>query len=327
MNVNDLILLVVVFGSIAVAVLFPHVGSIFQPLILYLMMFLLFLSFLTIDFRALLDRSMSALLRLTALVVVKLIVLPAVLYAVCLVILPDYAVPVLLLSGISTGVVAPFIANILDADMSQVLRMVVVTSLIVPISLPCMVKVLAGAEILIPLDIMVRLLAIVVFIPIVAVLLVKRFAAGIIDTLVAGRFPISLVLFALINFGVFSKYSSFFFQQPRQLLVSVGVAYALGVIYYVAGFLITPGWGLSQRVATAVSLGVMNNVLVIVFSSRFFGPLSPTLAAMYMFPFFTMIVPLRLAINHYRLVARRKSEAAAGADGEIAVVHEARAKD
>ncbi len=37
----------------------------------------------------------------------------------------------------------------------------------------------------------------------------------------------------------------------------------------------------------------MNNVLVIVFSSRFFGPLSPTLAAMYMFPFYTLIVPAK----------------------------------
>ncbi len=306
MNVKDLILFIVVFGSIGVAVLFPDTGLYFQPFLLYLMMSLLFLSFLTIDFRALLDRSTSALLRLGALVALKLLLLPAALYALCVLVLPDYAVPVLLLSGISTGVVAPFIADILDADMPQVLRMVVVTSLFVPFSLPCLAKVLAGAEITIPLDVMVRLLAMVVFVPIIGVLGVKRFVPGIIDKLVTRRFPISLVLFASINLGVFSKYSSFFFQQPGHLLVSVGVAYALAVIYYVVGFLLTPRWVLSQRVATAVSLAVMNNVLVIVFSSRFFGPLSPTLAAMYMFPFFTMIVPVRLAVNYFRSHPRRE---------------------
>jgi BASS family bile acid:Na+ symporter len=41
-------------------------------------------------------------------------------------------------------------------------------------------------------------------------------------------------------------------------------------------------------------MAIMNNVLVIVFSAQFFGALSPTLAAMYMLPFFTMIVPVKL---------------------------------
>jgi hypothetical protein len=35
----------------------------------------------------------------------------------------------------------------------------------------------------------------------------------------------------------------------------------------------------------------MNNVLVIVFSSEFFTPLEPTVAAMYMIPFFGLILP------------------------------------
>jgi bile acid:Na+ symporter, BASS family len=301
MSVNDLILFAVIFGSVTIGIVLPGLGSVFQPVLLYVMMFLLFLSFLTIDFRSLLDTSRPSLIRLGGMVAIKLVVLPAGLYGVCLIVLPDYAVPVLLLSGISTGVVAPFIADLLGGDIPQVLRMVVLTSLIVPFSLPCLAKALAGAEILIPLDVMVRLLALVVFVPVVAVLIVRRLAPGAIETIAARRFPISLVLFGVINFGVFSKYSAFFFQQPGQLLVCVGVAYALSVIYYAAGFLLTPGRAVPQRVAAAVSLAVMNNVLVIVFSAEFFGPLSPTLAAMYMFPFFTMIVPVRLAVDRMRV--------------------------
>jgi BASS family bile acid:Na+ symporter len=38
----------------------------------------------------------------------------------------------------------------------------------------------------------------------------------------------------------------------------------------------------------------MNNVLVIVFAARFFSPIEPTLAAMYMIPFFGLILPLRV---------------------------------
>lgn len=45
--------------------------------------------------------------------------------------------------------------------------------------------------------------------------------------------------------------------------------------------------------AGAVMLGNMNNVLVIVFSSRFFGPVEPLVAAMYTIPFFAIVIPLR----------------------------------
>jgi len=299
-QLDDLVLFAVIFGSVAAAVVFPDIGQVFQPYLLFFMMFMLFLSFLKIDFRALLDTSFSVLRGLVMMAAIKLMVLPVVLYGLALVVIPDYAIPVLLISGISTGVVAPFIATLLAADVAPVLRMVIVTSLLVPFSLPCLVKLLAGREIAIPLETMIQLLAMVIFVPMAAVLFFRRFFPGIIDGLVARQFPFSLVLFAVINLGVFSKYSDFVFQHPKQLIVSAVVAYVLCVIYYLTGFLITPGRKSSQRLAAGISLAIMNNVLVIVFSSRFFGPLSPTLAAMYMFPFFTMIVPIKILAGRRR---------------------------
>ncbi len=298
MGVTDLILFAVIFGSAGLAVLAPHAGETLQPLLLYFMMLLLFLSFLKIDFRALLGASGSALLRLGYLAGMKLIVLPAILYWACLRVMPDYAVPVLLLSGVSTGVVAPFIATLLKADAVTVLRMVIVTSLLVPFSLPGMVKLLAGAEITIPLDTMIRMLALVIFIPLAGVAVARRLCPVLLEKLTKLQYPISLVMFGIINLAVFSKYSGFIFQNPLQLAVAVAVAYALSIIYYFTGFIMSADARLSERLASGVSMAIMNNVLVIVFASEFFGPLSPTLAAMYMFPFFTMIVPVKLIRNH-----------------------------
>jgi BASS family bile acid:Na+ symporter len=48
-----------------------------------------------------------------------------------------------------------------------------------------------------------------------------------------------------------------------------------------------------NQLAGAVMLGNMNNVLVIVFSSEFFGPIEPMVAAMYIIPFFGLVMPLR----------------------------------
>ncbi|MEW6533114.1 MAG: bile acid:sodium symporter [Thermodesulfobacteriota bacterium] len=294
MRLADLLILVVTFGSAAVAVALPALGTPFQPYIPFFLMIMLFLSFLRIDFRALLNLSTSSLLRLVALTTVKLVALPALLYWLTLLVLPEYAVPVLLLTGISTGVVGPFIAGLVGAEMALVLRMVIVTTLLVPFTLPPLVKVLAGADVVVPLGMMIRLLVGVIFVPVLVVLFLRRYFPSVPEKIAARQYPVSLFMFALINFGVFSKYSEFFFQHPLEILLSIGVAYVAAVIYYVAGFALSPGLSVPEKMAAGVSFGVMNNVLVIVFASRFFGPLAPTLATMYMFPFFTMIIPLRM---------------------------------
>jgi BASS family bile acid:Na+ symporter len=294
MRRNDLILFAVVFVSIGIAVALPDYASVFHPFVLYFMMILMFLSFLRMDFGAFISLTRKALIDVAVLSSIKLILLPAVLYWISLFIIPDYAVPILLISGISTGVVAPFIAGLLSAEMALVLRMVIVTSLLVPFTLPVMVKALAGAEIVIPLWNMIRLLALVVFVPMVAVITARRTAPNLLQRVMERQFPISLSFFAVINLGVFSQYSRFIFEYPFQLLISIVVAYALCCIYYVVGYFLIPGGTIKERISGGISLAIMNNVLVIVFASGFFGPLASILAAVYMAPFFTMIVPVKM---------------------------------
>lgn len=297
MRTNDFTLLIVIFLSAAVAIFFPDLCAPLQPYPLYFMMFLMFFSFLRINFDSLMDTSLSSLKRMFVLVLFKLAILPAVLYWMASVVVPDFAIPVLLLSGISTGVVAPFIANLLDTDVAPVLRMVIITSVLAPFTLPILVKTLAGTEVHIPLELMVKLLAMVIFIPMLAVVIARRFFMEVLKNVLQFHFPISLVIFAAINLGVFSKYSHFFFQGPSVLLLCIGVAYGLCAIYYFVGFLLVGKESSSDRLAAGVSFAIVNNVLVIVFSSHFFGPLSPTLAAMYMFPFFTMVVPIKILVS------------------------------
>lgn len=292
---NDLILLLVIFGSMGLGIGFPEFGRIFLPYPLYFMMLLLFLSFLEIQFIAILKDMKKTILILFLLCFFKLIILPAGLFFLTQMIWPDYALPVLLLSGISTGVVAPFISNLLRASTSLVLMMVVISSLLVPFSLPGLVSLLAGQYIEISFSFMVKTLAMVVFLPAFAVLVARQLIPSFLEKLERVQFPLSLVLFASINLGVFSKYSSFFMENFKELTRTTLLAFLLSAIYHIVGFGVTWGMKRGGRLAGAISFANINNVLIIVFSSQFFGPLSPTLAAMYMLPFFTMIIPARIA--------------------------------
>jgi BASS family bile acid:Na+ symporter len=134
----------------------------------------------------------------------------------------------------------------------------------------------------------------VIFLPALAAILLRYLSPAFLEKLDKVQFPTSLILIACINLGVFAKYSLFFIEMPEKVAETILVSFILSAVYHVVGFLVTWGMKREDRLAGAISLAYMNNVLIIVFSSQFFGPLSPALAALYMLPFFTMIVPARI---------------------------------
>jgi BASS family bile acid:Na+ symporter len=291
---NDFILLFVIFSAMGVGIGLPEFGRAFAPYPLYFMMFQLFFSFLGINFLQVFQDIRKKATLLLILCLFKLCIIPVGLFFLAKALWPEYAVPVLLLSGISTGVLAPFISGLLEASTLLVLMTVVVSSLLAPFSLPSLVSLLIGHTIKIPFLAMVRILAMVIFLPALAVILLRSLYPRSLEKLKNFQFPASLISIACINLGVFAKYSSFFIGAPVKVAETIFVAFALSVIYHTVGFLVTWRMKREDRLAGAISFAVINNVLIVAFSSHFFGPLSPTLAALYLLPFFTMIVPARI---------------------------------
>jgi BASS family bile acid:Na+ symporter len=290
---RDLVLLGVVFSSLLAGVLAPRFCAVFQPYPLYCMMSLLFLSFLSIRITEVWEilKRRSALILLFLLI--RMILLPVGIALLFRLFWPAYSLAALLLSGISTGVVAPFISGLLRANSPLVLVVVVVSSLLVPFTLPSLVELLFGRSLEISLSGMMRLLLLVIFVPVAAAEFLRRLSGGLHMALTKAQYPISLVLFAVTNMGIFSKYSEFFYQKPMSVAAALGVSFVLAGIYLVAGLLLSWGRPVKDQLAAVICLGIMNNVLVIVFSSQFFSPIEPTVAAMYMIPFFGLLLPLR----------------------------------
>jgi bile acid:Na+ symporter, BASS family len=292
-RVRDLILLLVIYSSLLAGIFFPRAGEIFQSFPLYCMMALLFLSFLSISLSDISETLRSKALVVGVFLFIRMILLPAAIFFVFRALWPGYSLSALLLTGISTGVVAPFISGLLQANTPLVLVMVVCSSLLVPFTLPPMVDIFCGQTMELSVWAMMRLLLIVIFVPVALAQLLKKLSSTAVESLRRHQFPISLFMFAVTNMGIFSKYSSFFYQEPMTIASAAVVAFALAALYLVAGILLSWGRPVEDQVAAVICLGITNNVLVIVFSSQFFTPIEPTVAAMYMIPFFALIVPLR----------------------------------
>jgi BASS family bile acid:Na+ symporter len=290
---NDVLLVLVVVASMATAIALPEFGSRFSALPFYCLIINFFLSYLSIDLaavgRALKDHGPH----LVVFAMLKLLALPVVVYLVFSFAAPGYALSALLLTGISTGVVAPMISNMVRGNSALVLVGVVVTSVFAPLTLPALIKMAAAKEVTIPFLPMLRLLATVIFVPIAIVEIVRFLLPGLVKPIQKIQFPVSLLVFALINLGVFYRYAHFFRKDPSVLVMATVVAFILAAVYCVVGILFFSRGPIENRLAGAVMLSNMNNVLVIVFSSEFFGPVEPLVAAMYMIPFFVVVIPLR----------------------------------
>lgn len=298
-RLNDFILLIVVFASIAVGILFPRFGLLFRHYPLYCLMTLLFLSFLSIEIETIWVTLKNSIGMIACLTLLKIILLPVVIYYIFQVIAPSYAVAALLLSGISTGVVAPFMSNLVRANSPLVMVMVVVTSLLIPFTLPALIKVLLGQSVEISLTAMIRMLALVIFIPILIAESLRKLAPRSLPIIMNVRFPLSLILFTIVNLGIFSRYADFFYREPITIMTAATTAIVLSILYCAVGILCMIKKSVDNQLAGAITLGNMNNVLIIVFASRFFGPLEPTVAAIYILPFFGLLIPLRMYYNWY----------------------------
>ena len=290
---RDLLLLAVSFGSLLAGILAPEACAPLQPYPVVCMMLLLFLSFLSIRISQIWETARQSPLRIASFLFFRMIVFPAAAALLIRAVWPAYSLSTLLLTGISTGAVAPFFANLLQANMAFVLVTVVASSLLVPFTLPPLVAAIFGRTMEIPLLQMMRLLVVVVFIPLAAAELLKRAAPRIAEFLRRNQFALSLVLFAMTNLGIFSKYADFCRQNPARLAASVSAAFLVGGLCIAAGMLAAWRWRLEDQLAAVISLWIMNYILVIVFSAQFFSPLEPTVAALYTFPFYALVVPVR----------------------------------
>lgn len=290
---QDFLLLAVTFSTITLAVLFPGFGNLFVAFPMYCMMALLLLSFLSIPVKSIWEVARKSRLLVGYLLFVKLILVPVSVYFLFHWLLPTHALAALLVSAISPGVVAPFFSEMLVANTSLVTVGMFTGSLLVPLTLPALVKILAGHTMQLPFTAMANLLGMVIFIPFVLAEILKRSAPGLAKKLVDKRFFLSLLLFAITNFGVFSKYSVYFRQQPSMIWVAFLVTVVLAGIFFVTGVVFSWNLALPEQLAVIISISQVNNILVLVFSAQLFGPIEPIVAAMYSIMFFSLLLPIR----------------------------------
>ncbi|MGC2575633.1 MAG: arsenic resistance protein [Candidatus Nitrosopolaris sp.] len=309
MNTSALLFLVVMI-SMVIGVVLPQFSKIFAPYLLIWLGALLFLNLIQLEVSDL----VSAFARpknIVLLSLIKLVVLPLVLYASTLVIYPSLGLSVLLLSGISTGLGAPFVANFIGSNFTLIVGLIIVTSLAVPFVLPHIVHLLVGSHFSIHLTQMIVLLAAALFTPFLAGWVTKRFSTRAAKYVSENSLYFSIVLIMLINMAVFSKISIYFFESPLFVIEMTLIDFLLFGLYGTVGYTLTLVVSREKKSITndsksnikeskltaategLIAMAYINNILVVVFAEQFFGIQSAVLPALYNIPYYIGIIILK----------------------------------
>jgi len=291
---NSLVLLLAVLVSMMCGIFFPANTIILEPLLLVWLAILLFLNLIRLDITDL-KSDFAKPKRLIMLSTLKLAIIPLCAYQTTQLIYPQESLSVLLLSGISTGLGAPFVVNLVGGKLQTLVAMIIITSLAVPVVLPLMVYLFFKAEFSIPFPNMVLILSAGLLVPLASGWATKRYLPRAAKLIERRSFPMSLIAIILINLGLFAKFSNYFFEDPTFVAGTTALAFALFGIYGLLGYSIDAIFlrdkcGESEkkrnRLSAFISMSYVNNILVAVFAQQFFGSHVAALAAFYNIPYY-----------------------------------------
>ena len=291
--------------SIVTGVLFPTTGMSLEPYLLVWLGGLLYVNLINLHPRHLVNtfHKPKALMVFT---IGKLILLPCIVYVITSLVYPKLALSATLLSGISTGLGAPFAINFIGAGgIGTIAALVTISSLVVPVTLPFILYVFFEdtGEFVIPIYDISFLLVIALFIPLSLGWSTRKYVPRVSKFVAGNSLFLSVIFIILINFSMFARFSQYFFIDQSLVLTSLISASLLFVLYLLVGYLLAlsiKGQLITTRINGIIAMTYINNILVFVVAERFFDIETAALAALYNIPYYVGLLVLRMKYSRCR---------------------------
>lgn len=304
-GIGSMLVLLSAMVSIVTGVLFPTTGMSLEPYLLVWLGGLLYVNLINLHPRHLVStfRKPKALMVFT---IGKLILLPCIVYVITSLVYPKLALSATLLSGISTGLGAPFAINFIGAGgIGTIATLVTISSLVVPVTLPFILYVFFEdtGEFVIPIYDISFLLVIALFIPLSLGWSTKKYVPRVSKFVAGNSLFLSVIFIILINFSMFARFSQYFFIDQSLVLTSLIAASLLFVLYLLVGYLLAlsiKGQLIATRINGIIAMTYINNILVFVVAERFFDIETAALAALYNIPYYVGLLVLRMKYSRCR---------------------------
>lgn len=301
MRSRDLVMIVVSFLAMLAGSFLPGLAEPLAPFPRLCLIVLLYLGFLSVGTEALFTHTRLIPGTVSGLVLIRLFALPLLSFFLFKLLMPQFALGALLVGAASIGVVAPIFSIMVNADTALVLAGNLLSSLLLPLTLPMLLYIVDSFMTLsgfgpmnlpahLSLSGMTLSLCVTIIVPFAGAFLTRK-APRVTEYILKHQFPVSVSTIALSTLAIFSNYSGVLHQSPSL------VVKALGAVMMVGGLFLPRSMPPQRKLAFLISYGTMNNVLMLIVSLEFFSASESIMAAMY-------LLPLNALLVYYRALSR-----------------------
>lgn len=289
----------------------PTIGDPLSGTIKFMLGCILFFTGLKLDFAAAFHELVRPRM-VIYLAMMRLIVLPIVMYQIACLLLPlPLAIGVLIVAAMPAGNACSALTDIARGNTALALVGTVATSMLCPVVTPGIIKFCCGYEAnggLIFLFEQAVFLAIILFAPLGAALLLRKFFPKPIEQqrdLWSILAMVSLFLLICGSLALVRKdFTGMIRTAPMQAAGLFAFMCFFSMLFHIVGYLMAPWRPVSDRVAVSVNIAYVNNGLAIVFAVEFFRQI-PEIGAAAVLPAILLEIPMDLAIIPLKAFANR----------------------
>ena len=309
MSGRDIFLVLVAFVSMYIGTTLPQWAETLAPFPRPLLMFMFFISFLAVGTEALRVVMRSRLRAVFQLIISRLVLLPVLCFILFRFIAPEFALAAFLLGASPVGVMAGIFSLMVHANTALILVANIITSLLLPLSLPIMLLILSTTVDLLhlaPMNLPAHLslggmtisLGVTILLPFALAHLIRTHLPRLTKSILDNKYPCMLVNISFTNVAIFSQYGDILHQNPALIPSSLAVAIALGIFMTAISLPLARRMEPRDGLAFIISYGTINNILIMIVGMEFFSVIEALVAAAY-------LVPVYVLLLYYRHYARK----------------------
>jgi len=202
-----------------------------------------------------------------------LIAFPVVVYYLTLSVVPALAIAFMILAAMPSGMTDPLLSEISGGRQSLALVLTISTSLLAPLTVPLVIKLLAGQAVAVSFSTMFLSLAKIIFIPFVIANIIKFFWNESIKKISSGFLPVSIIFLGLLIMGIVAKQADVIIEGLKggQSLTYLAYLFILFIIFHIIGYFSVFWREKRDRITVTVCLSYMNFTLAIYLVDKFFS--------------------------------------------------------
>ncbi len=286
--------------SIPFGLLFPYFAFL-KNYITYLLMLVLFVTFLKMDIMEIIHHIKRPML-LLYIEGMSLITAPIIVYFVLTLLKFDYIVvaALVLLAAAPAGVASSAMTDLTSGDTSLNVVIIFVSHLIAPFAIPFLFFVLFRKYIRLDYFNVLITMAKLILIPLAAALLSKQFFKEKLNFIKERSSLLTIIPVFLISLTVISINAPFIKSNPFQVVKYLLIVYPEYFFFMVFGFVIVFWLNLKEKIAVSNSKTFANVSIAMVLAFEFLDPKAALIVALAQLPWPTMLVPVNIMLKFIR---------------------------